>query len=288
MRKAGVIAESAIAKALRTRKRLEIPFTQSICAIDGAEKLGIDVRLADFPSMEGMYVGGPPPKIILSSLRPAGRQAFTCAHELGHHIFGHGTQFDELVTKKSSQRKNDPNEFAADCFAAFFLMPKAAIDDGVRRRNLSYVGISPIDLYRLASWLGVGYASLVNHLAYGTKAIARARAEKFLAVQPKQLRKTILGHDKSSNLHCVDHHWVGRAVDCQVGDDILIDGAPLIERPDLFLVSSHKTGLLLHAETPGIARVSAKESDWAVFVRVAPKEFVGRSCFRFEEVVADE
>ena len=51
--------------------------------------------------------------IFISSLRPTGRQHFTCAHELGHHIFNHGMKIDELVSKKESSYNDD--EFLVDC-----------------------------------------------------------------------------------------------------------------------------------------------------------------------------
>ena len=66
---------------------------------DLAETLGIEVRFADIPSMEGMLYCNPDPAIIVSSLRLPGRRAFTCAHELGHFHSGDGTTIDELVRK---------------------------------------------------------------------------------------------------------------------------------------------------------------------------------------------
>jgi Zn-dependent peptidase ImmA (M78 family) len=118
------------------------------------------------------------PKILLSSLRPQGRRNFTCAHEIGHHIFGHGEQFDELTDEKSTMRKNDPKEFSADCFAAYFLMPKSTIENGMKRRGYAYESMKPIQVYSLASWLGVGYSTLVNHLLYGIGTISRNKAQE--------------------------------------------------------------------------------------------------------------
>lgn len=115
-----LIATDALTKALKARKRLGISPQESISAMDAAERMGIEVRLVDFPSMEGMYVAGDAPKIIMSSLRPPGRRSFTCAHEIGHHLFGHGEQFDELISDRSFSRAESDVEFAADCFAGFF------------------------------------------------------------------------------------------------------------------------------------------------------------------------
>src|SRR3546814_6969436 len=44
----------------------------------------------------GMYQRAPPPRIHLSARRPLPRRAYNCAHELGHHVFAHGSSIDEL------------------------------------------------------------------------------------------------------------------------------------------------------------------------------------------------
>jgi Zn-dependent peptidase ImmA (M78 family) len=72
-----------------------------------AEQEGVEVRFSALPSAEGIYSPGKP-VIVVSSLRPAGRQAYTGAHELGHHIYGHGEQFDELVEDRGKSRRWDP------------------------------------------------------------------------------------------------------------------------------------------------------------------------------------
>ena len=63
-----------------------------------------------------MYHQGSGPTVILSSLRPPGRRAFTCGHELGHHVSGDGTRVDQLVGQWQPPTF-DSREFAADCFA---------------------------------------------------------------------------------------------------------------------------------------------------------------------------
>jgi len=151
------LALEAIAAALRARKEVGMGLADAVSPIDAAQKLGVEVRLIDTPSMEGMYVSGDNPQIFLSVQRPAGRRNFTCAHELGHHKFNHGTQYDELLAQKSAARQGDPKEFMADCFAAFFMMPKTAIDSGLNKRGMSYASLKPKDVYALSNWLGVGY-----------------------------------------------------------------------------------------------------------------------------------
>src|SRR4051812_34930300 len=173
-----LLASTAITKALQLRKKLNISLEDSLSAIDAAENLGIDVRFVDLPSLEGIYIGGHSPQILLSSLRPQGRRNFTCAHEIGHHVLGHGEQFDELTDERNSLRMNDPKEFSADCFAAFFLMPKSTVEHAIRRRGFKYETLTAVNVYCLSSWLGVGYSTLVNHLEYGLQLIDPQRAKE--------------------------------------------------------------------------------------------------------------
>jgi len=281
------LATVAIAKALRLRKRLEIPMDESVSALDAAESLGIEVRMIDLPSMEGMYVAGIAPKILLSSLRPQGRRSFTCAHEIGHHIFEHGEQFDELSDEKSNLRKRDPKEYTADCFAAYFLMPKTTIDNGMKRRGYTYENLEPVQVYALASWLGVGYSTLVNHLQYGTGMISRNKAQHLNRMAPRDIRQELLGRSVSSSLHIADEYWLGRAIDCEVGDYLILPEGTQIEGAQLITLGGESNRTLIQTQSPGVARVTNETLGWAAFIRVSPHEYVGRSCYRFEEEVTE-
>ena len=130
------MAHSAFAAALRMRKKADYRLDEAICVYDLAERLGIEVRFADIPSMEGMLYCNPDPVIMVSSQRPSGRRTFTCAHELVHFHSGDGTTIDELVGK-SDKAGTDPKEFMADCFAGALLMPKTAVERAFALRNWS-------------------------------------------------------------------------------------------------------------------------------------------------------
>lgn len=84
------LASLAAMEASRLRLFAKIPRTAPIDPIETAIKCGCEVRFLSLASLEGIYSPEPSPTIILGSERPAGRRAFTCAHELGHHIFNHG------------------------------------------------------------------------------------------------------------------------------------------------------------------------------------------------------
>lgn len=273
---------AAVAKALQARKRLGIALEEAVSPLDAAEKLGVEVRLADLPSMEGMYVSGGRPTIILSSLRPFGRRNFTCAHELGHHAFGHGEQFDELTSDRSYRRATDSKEFQADTFAAFFLMPKSALENGMLRRQLKYDTLDPIAVYGLANWLGVGYSTLVNHMVNGIGTISRATGDRLLRSAPRDIRQQLIGTPSAAQqVILADQHWRGRSIDCEVGDLIRVPENCCYEGA---LAASPIVGFV-QVQSVGISRIVYEEAGWSAFVRASLKNYKGRACFRFEEEV---
>src|SRR4051812_35560471 len=104
--------------ALRLRRSHALAPEQVIDPVDLALAEGLDVRFEALKSVEGIYA--PDVRaIILGSLRPRGRRAFNCAHELGHHVFGHGFRVDELLAGAvDDEREGDDAEFIANRFAA--------------------------------------------------------------------------------------------------------------------------------------------------------------------------
>jgi hypothetical protein len=280
------LAGDSIVKALQVRKKLQLKFDESISALDVAERLGIEVRLEKFPSMEGMYVGGSRPTIILSSQRPQGRRNFTCGHEIGHHVMGHGEQFDELIKERSFSRSSAPKEFQADCFSAFLLMPKATVENGLSKRGYKYETLTELQAFSLSCWLGVSYGGFVNHLVYGLATISKARGAQLTETPPFAIRRQLFGAECASDLLIVDEHWTGRAIDCEVGDYLLLPSGVILEGTSIINVGSVNQKSLIQAKEPGVARLSM--GLWSSFVRVSSDEFTGRACYRFEEKVNDD
>ncbi len=273
----GLAGEAALA-ALRLRARLGLPRTESICPVDVAERLGLEVRFVDLPSMEGIYVNSAVPAILVSSLRPSGRRHFTCAHELGHHVFGHGARFDALQSK-SGQEHFDADEFVADSFANTLLMPRPAIEMGLRRRGIAYSSITPIQLFQVASWLGVGYTTLISQLEFGLGLITARQAKELRKTTPRQIRQKLLDNVYAAGLHVVDRNWIGRPVDCELGDFLLVPSTTSVEGSALEREGQSR----LKVVAPGLARLV--DGEWSVFVRCSPAAYVGRAKYRFEETV---
>jgi hypothetical protein len=288
------LARQALRAAIRTRIQLDVPPTEALCVYDAAERLGIEVRFVDIPSMEGMYVRNfgstSQPIVLVSALRPAGRQASTTAHEIGHHAFGHGTRIDEYVAGADEQREGetlDFEEMIANMFAGFFLMPKAAVELGFAARGCAPATATPRQVFAVAGWLGVGYGTLIHHMRSSLGMLSFGEAKRLLSIQPKRIRQEILGTSTMSDCFLVDHAWAGRPLGLQVGDAALVSSGVEIERSCLSLGRITPEGLrVVEAVATGLGRLV--DSTWATFVRVRPRGFVGRSIFRHLESAEDE
>jgi Zn-dependent peptidase ImmA (M78 family) len=281
------LAQAAVVKALQMRTRAGYSVRDPLSVYDLAGRLGIEVRFVEIASMEGIYKGPRHPHIFISSFRPPGRQAYTCGHELGHHDLGHGSQFDELIDERSKERRFDPKEFQADCFAGVLLMPQMAVRGGFTVRGWDPATCPPEALYTVAMWLGVGYGTLIYHLWKALNMFDSRRAKVMLRHQPKDIRATLLGRECRENLIVADGHWDSRAIDIQETDLILLPPDVCLEGKCVTLLERDAKRTTARAVTPGIGRVAATRSEWSAYIRVSRQQFVGRAQYRFEEEVDD-
>jgi len=281
-----MLALQAARRAYEVRRLADIPLDGALCAHDLAEKSGVEVRFADLRSMEGIYYPARP-AIVLSSMRPPGRQAFTCAHEFGHHAYGHGEQFDELVEDRAATRRQDPHEYEADCFAGALLMPKVAVLRGLSERRLNPVSLLPQDAYRIANWLGVGYTALITHMGAVLRIISPSQVAALSKVRLPAIRKSVLGSDCSEHLIVADEAWSGRPIDAHVPDIIVLPAGAEIEGSVIEVIRRDSSWCVARAARPGIGRVYIPGRDWAHFTRVSRQDFVGLARFMYLEEVDD-
>ena len=275
------IARRSIASALRMRARAGLALDEAICVYDLAERLGIEVRFFDIPSMEGVYYEGTESVIVLSSLRPSGRRAFTCAHELGHHSNGDGTSVDQFV-EKPHRSSSGPREFAADCFAGALLMPNIAVQRAFSLRGWNIRECTAGQIYAASNYFGVGYSTMVHHMRSGLRILADVHAAALLRVSLRKAQAQALGWESQDAVWIVDHHWSGRAIDVEVGDLVFVQGQPASEGSCVAQVHEMKGGRLFRACGPGIGKFYDGKG-WSAFVRVSRRSFVGRSIFRHLE-----
>lgn len=283
------LAQAAAARAMKVRDRANYSLHSAINVYDLCERLGVSVFFHDIPSMEGLYMpeARPRPVIIISSLRPAGRRAMTCGHELGHHQFQHGRQWDELVEDRDQSRRFDPDEFQADVFSACLQMPRSGVSHAFATRGLNPEKCRAEEIFMLAGLFGVSYAAFVTHLERTLDLIGMKRASRLAAKKPHELRETLLGRPCPQNLFVVDLFWEDRAVDAEVGDSLIFPGQVSLEGQSAEIEVSTECRVLLRAVRPGISRAN-HPTGWCVFIRVAPKNYVGRAPLRFDEDICND
>ncbi len=170
------LAADAMRGAAAIRQACRLNQHSAICIYDVCQTLGVSVRFNDI-DMEGMYQKGVRAIVHLSSMRPLARRAYNCAHELGHHYFGHGSVIHELRDRSVVPSWQDPEEFLADTFAAHLLMPTIGIRGAFNKRSLDIETASPEQLYVIACDFGVGYQTLITHLSVGLGFLSQSRAD---------------------------------------------------------------------------------------------------------------
>jgi len=274
-------ARQALRGALEVRKRARASISEPICVYDAAEQLGLAVLFLPEKSLGGIYSKASQ-VILIPTYRPPGRQAFTCAHEIGHWYYGHGTSIDE-INDLEQYSENKPEERLADIFASYLLMPSWAVNEAFARRGWSPSNCTPIQVYTVAGQLGVGYQTLVQHLRHSLRLISPAHAQQLLKTTPKQLRSALLGNDAPTHLIIVDHAWTKVAIDLQVGEAAILPASVRLEGQSANAVGNHKLGLIIEGRRPGITRAETHDKSWAAFVRVSRKDFTGRSIYRHLE-----
>lgn len=277
------LAQEAVKAAMRVRAKYGRSLDQPICVVDLALDMGIDVRFEPAPSLEGMYAPRGP-SIVLGSLRPEGRQNYTCGHELGHHVFGHGLRIDWLIDGQDHDAPKSDEEYLADRFAAALLMPKLAVEGALAARGWKAETCSPPDIYILAGTFGVGYATLVGQLHGALRLLSAEAAKRLRAATPKSIRHELLGTQVFKGLVVVGTEWVTRPVDIEVDDllilppDAKIDGSVLV--PD-----DEPRGLW-RAVSQGVCK--AHSAGWSVPIRISRAAYRGLAEYRYLEDPGDD
>jgi hypothetical protein len=278
------LSQDALAMSLQVRQQLGHGVERPVDIFAIADSLRVAVRLVDI-SMEGFYARLPEPTILLSALRPRGRRAFNCAHELGHHLFGHGSTVDGLLKEHASaheslRRSNKTSdEFLVDAFDGFVLMPLLGIRQAYAARSVSVESATPEHHYAVACSFGVGYATLINHLVFSARILTEAAGTALVRRSRPAIRHAIVGEmGLTSDLIVVDRHWRLPTVDAEVGTLVLL---PSAVRPTQSFesVAQLPSGHLVRAVRPGIERLATADG-FGVFGRVSRRQYTGLARFR--------
>lgn len=281
------LVERGMQASLSARKAAGADLKSPICIYGACEAHGVTVRFNDI-NMEGMYDRVPKPRVHISALRPLARRVFTCAHELGHHVFGHGSTIDELRDDHLRNSSRPPEEILADAFAAFTLMPTLGLREAFVKRKLDPNHATAEELYAIACNFGVGHATLVNHLAYGIGMITQTRRDSLGQITPKMIRTQMLGEVVPEHLTIADLHWNASTLDTEQGSLLLLPSGIVADTAILMPERNLLGSRLFRAMRPGITRVAIPGTSWATYVRVASMRYVGLARYRHLEEDVDD
>ena len=273
------LASEALKASAALRKKLGYDLSSPVNIYDLCERSLVPVRFVEI-NMEGMYIHlgeGVKPTIFISVLRPFHRKVYTCAHEFGHHHFGHGMNVDDISTSDGSYTNE---EFLADTFASFLLMPPVGLKGAFIKRRLTFENITSIDCFLVACSFGVGYSTLVKHLLSNSY-IEKTKADFLLRKSVKSIKQDIVGEDITTSLYVIDKHFSGKTIDVETSSYIVLPNDVVVEdEGSVEKIKNVFNGTLYKCLRPGITRVYALSVDWSCFMRIQKFQYVGLSRYR--------
>jgi len=248
---------------------------QPVNIFDACADLGVSVRFIDV-SMEGMYVSiedAEDQVILISSLRPLPRRVYTCAHELGHHLFGHGSKVDGLNDENASKSYYDKDEQLVDSFAGAFLMPLAGVEAEFTKRCWNPHTASPVQFFTISSIFGTGYTTLVTHCRING-IISEAEAIILTKHKPAKLLQQAMGKAiANSHFKIIDGRSDIPVIDLEVDNYLFLPPSACIEGDHMIKLGETQYGNAFIAQRPGIVR--AVSSEKAHFIRIQNIGYVG-------------
>ena len=234
MSKSTQLKAKAARRALSARLRFGFALDAPCDVYELIGKYGLGLRFMGVSTMDGLYLNdGFTGSVNVSTLRPSGHQRFTAAHELGHFIFGHGAQLDEKIEKMES---NSAEEDAADAFARHLLMPKRAVLRGFSCLDTTPATAGSEDYYTIASWLGVGYSTLIQHTRWTLGLIDGAKLHMLMVKSPQQIKRSrvpSVAWSGRKELWPLQPWWEGVNLHLQCGDVVTGIESPSPEHFDL-------------------------------------------------------
>lgn len=270
---------SAAKRAEKIRHQLSLSSFEPLNIFDVCQRLDVTVRFIDI-NMEGMYITqstGKHPTILLSNQRPMPRRVYTCAHELGHHIFEHGSKMDMLSDHNPGNATYNYEERLVDTFAGILLMPIASIQAEFNRRRWTLESATQLNYYIISSFFGVGYQTLIKHCRLNG-IISEAKATALLKTTPAKLLGGIESFTADpAAFKIFDGVSVPKTIDLEVSNYLLIPEDTSIEGNHLQLIGKCSFGKILIAKKPGIVRMNSLSQDFGAFMRIQNSAYVGLS-----------
>jgi hypothetical protein len=271
------LSQSAAKSALKYRRQIGLGLEFPCDIYETIEKEGLELQFMDVPSLEGMCLSEREvTRICVTAHRPWGRQRFTAAHELGHYILQHGSQVDEMIESRNEETGIPDAEILADGFARFLLMPRPAV-------LAAFAGspFSPLSVYRASCWLGVGYESLIRHLAASLRLISASQEKCLAGTDRQEMCRQMMGDATfKADVWPLSSNWNARTVHAQVGDAVFgLDAQGGV----LSRIDAQRALVVTVGETR--ARLAA---GGYVLIRASKRRFVGLYDYRYLPEPTDE
>ena len=272
-----VRAGQIILKALKTRRTyLGVEAHLPICPYTLCEAMGFDLRFVKISSFEGMYIAKQN-RVFISSSRPEGRKRFTCAHEIGHHVLGHGTVIDEILECGSNKQE----EQEADFFASMLLMPSSSIKRIIQRYGVAIEDMTEIDAYKISKYFGVSYQAFITHIRINLGFITYNHYQSLRNARLQDIRFAISGLNTKNQVFSIGAWWDEKAIELEVGDLIISDTELFIDGPQILQPVDNVDKYIYEAKSTGISRIF--NDDWSCFIKVCRYKFQGMYQYKFEE-----
>lgn len=273
------IATKGIKKADSLRIDLDLNMFQPLNVYDACNKLELDVRFVNI-NMEGMYISSDDPaksSIVLSALRPFSRKVYTCAHELGHHLFGHGSKIDMISDDSAETSNYDNDERLVDVFAAALLMPIAGVQLEFKKRGWNIKTATPIQYFTISSVFGIGYKTLIYNCTIN-KLISPYKSQELSKYAPSHfLNKLLKSKKETGHLKIIDSKYREKIVDSEVSGFLYLPKDIKLEGNHLEVVSETTNGICYKAIKPGILRANNPSEGQTYFIRIQNFEYEGLS-----------
>lgn len=275
----------ALRKADEIRRLHKYNMYEPINVFDLCSAMNLTVMFVDV-NMEGMYISKDNnsfARILISSQRPLPRRVFTCAHELGHHLFAHGTKVDELSQNGKSPSAYDSDELLVDSFAGALLMPIAGVLVEFAKRNWDIKSATPIQFYTIASIFGTGYQSLICH-CQKNNIINDYHAKTLVRQKPADILTSIIGKRVApTHFKLIDNKNINKVIDLEVTNFIMLPKGINVEGRQLTKYSQTVSEDIFIAKQPGIARVLSTDKAISAFIRVQNLSYAGIAEYRHLE-----
>lgn len=212
----------AMVAATHAHTDLHIDLDERVDVFDVIEINGLVLGFQPCPHLSGAYIAEPGAKagIIINANHPPGRQRYSAAHELGHHLLGHGTTVDPETEPLYRWGSGPPpdREKVAEAFAAWFLMPRRLMRHCMEELGLQQPS-ADVDVYRLSLRLGTSYEATARHLP-NLRLATDDDTVSWLRTQPAAIKRRLAGP------------WVPQNLQNDVWDVTLADdGATITPRP---------------------------------------------------------